>query len=86
MTNQTTNTDGLLQIESDLERTRLFFESAPDAIVIVNEAGDIEIGNRQMVELLGYSQEELQGMSVDLLLPERFRKGHVARRASYKKP
>lgn len=74
-----------MQVELDLQRAQLFFESAPDAIVIVNEVGDIEVGNRQMVDLLGYSHDELVGMSVDLLLPQRFRSGHVALRTGFTK-
>src|SRR5215212_6367024 len=45
-------------------------ESAPDAIVIVDAAGQIVIANHQAEQLFGYAGNELLGQPVDLLLPE----------------
>jgi formate hydrogenlyase transcriptional activator len=58
-------------------------ESAPDALVIVNQAGVIELVNAQAVRLFGYSREEMLGLPVEMLMPPRYRSGHVVHRAAY---
>ena len=58
-------------------------EAASEGIVIVNSAGRILGVNRKTEEMFGYDRVELIGQSVETLLPERFRGGHVAHRLSY---
>ena len=58
-------------------------ESAPDAIVIVDQNGRIVLANSQTEHLFGYTREELLGQPVEMLLPERFREAHRAHRAAY---
>ncbi|HUP72911.1 MAG TPA: PAS domain S-box protein [Acidimicrobiales bacterium] len=59
-------------------------DSAPDGIVLVDEAGKILLVNRKTEELFGYDRVELLGRSVDQLLPERFRQVHRAHRTRYR--
>ncbi len=47
--------------------------SMPDALVIVNAEGKIISSNAQAGRLFGYSDRELQGESMSLLVPERVR-------------
>jgi PAS domain S-box-containing protein len=47
--------------------------SMPDALVIVNTEGRILSSNGQTARLFGYSERELQGESMALLVPERER-------------
>ena len=72
-----------VRASSDLSQARAFLESAPDAMVFVDKRGRIQVANRQMVTLLGYSQAELLEMNVDQLVPERLRNQHAGQRASY---
>lgn len=58
-------------------------ESAPDAIVIVDQHGTIQLANHQVERIFGYRQEELVGQLVEVLVPERFRHGHISQRKSY---
>jgi two-component system, chemotaxis family, CheB/CheR fusion protein len=68
-------------------RFRALVQSAPDALIIVNEQGHIEVANAQARTLLGYSEEELHGMKVEALIPQRFRAKHVLdRRAFFTSP
>jgi diguanylate cyclase (GGDEF)-like protein/PAS domain S-box-containing protein len=65
------------------ENFRELLESAPDAMVIVDEAGEIVLVNAQTERLFGYPRSELIGRRVELLVPDRLRDGHPARRADY---
>ncbi len=71
------------------ERQRLekrfegFLETAPDAIVIVGQDGLITLVNAQTERLFGYARGQLLGMSVEILVPERFRSRHPAHRSGY---
>jgi PAS domain S-box-containing protein len=64
-------------------RFQSLLEAAPDALVIVDRAGRIVLVNAQVEALFGYSRAELLGQAVELLLPDRFRDGHVGHRADY---
>ena len=62
---------------------RELLESAPDAMVIVNEAGEIVLINSQTEKLFGYDREDLLGHSVERLIPARFQDRHLDHRAAY---
>ena len=62
---------------------RQLLESAPDAMVVVNREGKIEQVNSQTERLFGYSREELASQSIEMLLPEQFRRLHAEHRTGY---
>jgi PAS domain S-box-containing protein len=59
------------------------WESAPDAILEVDREGRIVLINAEAERLFRYSREELVGMPVELLIPDRFRTGHSRYRGHY---
>ncbi len=65
------------------EMFRGLLESAPDAMVIVDESGTIVLANAQAETLFGYPRVELLGQPVEMLIPARFRADHPTFRAAY---
>jgi PAS domain S-box-containing protein len=57
-------------------RFRKVVEAAPNAMVMINAAGQIEMVNAQTERLFGYSRSELLGRGVEILLPVEFRADH----------
>lgn len=58
-------------------------EGAPNAMVLVNQDGTIEMLNAQTEKIFGYNRADLLGQSIDILLPERFRHHHPQQRDSF---
>ena len=65
----------LAQMES---RYRGLLEAAPDAMVVVNQAGEIVLLNVQAEKQFGYRRDELVGQKVKNIIPEGFAERLVA--------
>ncbi|HRX84869.1 MAG TPA: histidine kinase dimerization/phosphoacceptor domain -containing protein [Phycisphaerae bacterium] len=68
------------------ERMELYqrvFDYTPDGLLVVDAAGCIVRANTQAERLFGYGAEELAGVTVETLIPQRYRAGHVAHRRDY---
>jgi two-component system, LuxR family, sensor kinase FixL len=65
------------------ERFRRVVDSAPNAMVMVSAAGQIEMVNTQAERVFGYSRTELLGQAVEMLVPERFRPRHPTLRDAF---
>lgn len=52
------------------DRFRVIVDSSPNALLMFDPQGTLALANAASQRILGYTQEELLGRSVDLLLPE----------------
>ena len=79
-------TSTIRQVDS-VDDTEAYFrnllESAPDAMVIIDEQGKIAIVNAQAEKMFGYARNEILGHTIETLLPERLRKQHVSHRNTF---
>lgn len=71
------------KLRASEERFRQLIVSAPDAVFLVDQKGNIKFANTEAANLLGYAPEEFIGMEVETLMPQRSREGHIADRARY---
>lgn len=62
---------------------RALLESAPDAMVVVDQQGIILLVNSQTEKVFGYDRLEIIGQAVEVLVPKRFRKRHGKHRQGY---
>ena len=65
------------------DRFRMVVENAPNAIVMVNTSGKLVLVNGQAERVFGYGRGEMLGLSIDTLVPERFRAHHPAFRNAF---
>ena len=65
------------------QRDFTILEDAAQPMIAVDQDGILAFANRLASELFGYAVEELVGMRVESLMPERFRADHVGLRARY---
>lgn len=59
------------------------FEFSPDSILVSRPDGTIIEANSQAQEMFGYTREQLLELTVESLIPDRFRSTHPEHRAQY---
>jgi len=62
---------------------RNLLESAPDAMIIIDEQGKIAIVNAQVEQMFGYERQEILGRTIEALLPDRLRDRHLLHRQGF---
>lgn len=66
-----------IKVKNSEAQFRELLESAPEAIVLVDQTGRIALINSQTEKWFGYNRNELLGQAAELLLPERYHKKHL---------
>lgn len=69
--------DEIEQLKALLAQNRMLIETSTDAIISVDEAGEITEWNSAAFRLFGYSREESIGQGVDRMVPEKSRERHA---------
>lgn len=62
--------------QKEQERFRLAVEAAPNAMIMINQAGQIVLFNTEAQHMFGYAAEELSGQSIHQLVPTELRNAH----------
>jgi len=68
------------KVPSELQR---LLDTSPDAVLLVDRTGSIVALNGRAEAIFGTSARELRGRPVEVLLPARFRGGHLKARTDY---
>jgi PAS domain S-box-containing protein len=66
------------EIGESAAKYRGLLEAAPDAMVVVNQAGEIVLVNAQVERQFGYRRDELVGQKVKKIIPEGFAERLIA--------
>jgi PAS domain S-box-containing protein len=69
--------------EAEVSRFHAIVELAPDALLVVDDLGQISLVNRQTELMFGYDRNELLGHPIELLIPERSRATHRRHRTQF---
>jgi PAS domain S-box-containing protein len=64
-------------------RFRQALEATPNALLMINSRGLIEMVNGQTESMFGHARAALLGHPVEMLVPDRFRGGHPGHRTSF---
>ncbi len=62
----------------DAELFRLVIDQGPDAVIVTDREGTIQVWNAAAGELFGYSADEAMGRSLDIIIPAHLREAHWA--------
>lgn len=71
------------RVEAEERHVRLLFETSPNGILVVNDAGKITLVNPAVERLFGFRQEELIGHPVETLVAKEFAASHEHLRRSF---
>ena len=66
-------------------RLRSILDTVPDAIITIDEKGMVESFSPAAVRLFGYSEREVLGKNVNMLMPSPYREEHDEYLAAYRK-
>ncbi|WP_310448360.1 EAL domain-containing protein [Thiobacillus sp.] len=70
-------------VEESERRHRELLETAPDAIMVVDGQGIIQMVNERLEQMFGYARSELLGMKMEILVAGRYKARHDDQRSSF---
>ncbi|HWC52700.1 MAG TPA: PAS domain-containing sensor histidine kinase [Chitinophagaceae bacterium] len=65
------------------ELVQSIFKDASMGIIVVDKTGTIRLANPFALQLFGYTEKELTGEKIELLVPQRIHKKHIEHRNKY---
>jgi PAS domain S-box-containing protein len=71
------------ELINERKRFAQLLDSTPDAIVIINSEGIIEVVNNQLLSILGYKREEVIGQTIEIFLPADLKNKHIGHRGNF---
>ena len=73
------------ELQHAKEQLRLIIDSVPNGVVMIDEQGVIKLANSKIAEMFGYSDAELLGQKIEILVPEKVRQHHPELRDNFMK-
>jgi PAS domain S-box-containing protein len=64
---------------------KIVFNTIQEGLILTDDEGNIRLVNPRTEKLFGYSEEELIGQKIEILIPNEYREKHVVSRDSYQK-
>lgn len=65
------------------QKIQALLEAAPEAMLVVNEEGNMVLANAEVETMFGYRRDELLGSPVEMLVPLSYRARHPSHRADF---
>lgn len=72
-----------LSVETDQQRVAALFEHATEGIILTNSKGEIVLINPAALQLFRYTENELIGKKIEILIPGRFHEAHLKYREGF---
>ncbi len=63
-------------ISEDIEFFQIIVDQAPDAIIVADREGLIQVWNHAAADLFGFRPDEAIGRSLDIVIPQHLRQAH----------
>jgi PAS domain S-box-containing protein len=70
-------------LEASEQRFRLLWETAPDAVVMMDQSGTVLYANSSLTATFGHRPEDVVGRNIQMLQPHRLREAHRRGMARY---
>jgi PAS domain S-box-containing protein len=85
----TDGTGSLIDVDSPdaaVANMRAILNPVVDAVVTIDEQGEIRLANHATTQMFGFSHEELIGSNISILMPPPYRDEHDAHVRRYLEP
>jgi len=77
---------GTEHINNTLNLSKKILNSSPDAMVIVNEKGEVNLVNAKAIDFFGYAKSDYVNLNINQLIPNRYKGHDQLVRHAFKRP